>query len=158
LATSGCLAKLGSRPAFVLGRVWDAGTVSWLPVPASGTATPVGAGGSSLHTLVVDEQLRPLFAYLRALTLPTSVFAAPEDWATTELGGRIERAATELAVIRDAGVGHRIADRASSGYQHQFAGNATGAARTTADIDFNSPLMKLAAGGALGDEAVAKAA
>jgi FMN reductase len=114
--------------------------------------------GSSRHALVVDEQLRPLFAYLRALTLPTSVFAAPEDWATTELGGRIERAATELAVILDAGVGHRIADRAWSGYQHQFAGNAARAARTTADIDFNSPLMKLAAGGTLGDEAGAKAA
>ena len=114
--------------------------------------------GSSRHALVVDEQLRPLFAYLRALTLPTSVFAAPEDWATTELGGRIQRGATELAVILDAGVTHRIADRAWSGYQHQFAGNATRAARTTADIDFDSPLMKLAAGGALGDEADANAA
>jgi FMN reductase len=114
--------------------------------------------GSARHALVVDEQLRPLFAYLRALTLPTSVFAAPEDWATTELGGRIERAATELAVILSAGVGHRIADRAWSGYQHQFAGNATRAARTTADVDFNSPLMRLAAGGALGDEPGARAA
>ena len=114
--------------------------------------------GSSRHALVVDEQMRPLFAYLRALTLPTSVFAAPEDWAATELGGRIERAATELAVILDAGVGHRIADRAWSGYQHQFAGNATRAARTTADVDFDSPLMRLAAGGAVRDEADAKAA
>jgi FMN reductase len=114
--------------------------------------------GTSRHALVVDEQLRPLFAYLRALTLPTSVFAAPEDWATTELGGRIERAATELAVIVDAGVGRRITDRAWSGYQHQFAGNATRAARTTADVDFNSPLMKLAGGGALEDEADPKAA
>ena len=103
--------------------------------------------GSSRHALVIDEQMRPLFAYLRALTLPTSVFAAPEDWATTELGGRIERAATELAVILDARVGDRIAERAWSSYQHQFAGNATRAARTTADIDFNSPLMRLAAGG-----------
>jgi FMN reductase len=113
-------------------------------------ATPVllaATAGSSRHALVIDEQMRPLFAYLRALTLPTSVFAAPEDWATTELGGRIERAATELAVILQAGVGQRIADRAWSGYQHQFDGNATRAARTTADIDFNSPLMRLAAGG-----------
>jgi FMN reductase len=103
--------------------------------------------GSSRHALVIDEQMRPLFAYLRALTLPTSVFAAPEDWAAAELGGRIERAATELAVILQAGVGKRIADRAWSGYQHQFDGNATRAARTTADVDFNSPLMRLAAGG-----------
>jgi FMN reductase len=103
--------------------------------------------GSSRHALVIDEQMRPLFAYLRALTLPTSVFAAPEDWAATELGGRVERAATELAVIVSAGVARQIADRAWSGYQHQFAGNATRAARTTADVDFDSPLMRLAAGG-----------
>ncbi len=104
--------------------------------------------GSSRHALVIDEQMRPLFAYLRALTLPTSVFAAPEDWAATELGGRVERAATELAVMVSAGVARQITDRAWSGYQHQFAGNATRAARTTADVDFDSPLMRLAAGGA----------
>ncbi len=103
--------------------------------------------GSSRHALVIDDQMRPLFAYLRALTLPTSVFAAPEDWGATELGGRIERAATELAVILDARVGHRIADTAWSGYQHEFAGNATRSARTTADVDFDSPLMRLATGG-----------
>ena len=103
--------------------------------------------GSSRHALVIDEQMRPLFAYLRALALPTSVFAAPEDWAATELGDRIERAASELAVMLDAGVGHRIADRAWGGYQHQFAGNATRAAHTAADVEFDSPLMRLAAGG-----------
>lgn len=103
--------------------------------------------GSSRHVLVIDQQMRALFAYLRALTLPTSVFAAPEDWATTELGSRIERAATELAVIVRAGVADRIADRAWSGYQHRFAGNATRAARSIADVDFDSPLMRLAAGG-----------
>jgi FMN reductase len=103
--------------------------------------------GSSRHALVIDEQMRPLFAYLRALTLPTSVFAAPQEWAATELGGRIERAAAELAVFVSAGVGPQIADRAWSGYQHEFAGNSTRAARTTADVDFNSPLMRLAAGG-----------
>ena len=55
--------------------------------------------GSSRHALVVDEQMRSLFAYMRALTLPTSVFAAPEDWAAAELGERVRRAATELAVV-----------------------------------------------------------
>ena len=55
--------------------------------------------GSSRHALVVDEQMRPLFAYMRALTLPTSVFASPEDWGAAELGDRIGRAATELAVL-----------------------------------------------------------
>jgi FMN reductase len=103
--------------------------------------------GTSRHALVIDEQLRPLFGYMRALVLPTSVFAGPEDWAATELGERIDRAATELAVILEAGVEHQIADRAWSAYQHQFAGNASRAARTADDIDFDSPLMRLAAGG-----------
>jgi FMN reductase len=104
--------------------------------------------GTSRHALVIDEQMRPLFAYMRALVLPTSVFAASDDWAAVELGERIERASTELAVILETGVGPRIADRAWSSYQHQFAGNASRAARTVGDIDFDSPLMRLAAGGA----------
>jgi FMN reductase len=104
-------------------------------------------GGTPRHALVIDDQLRPLFAYMRALTLPTSVYAAPEDWGTGELGKRIERAATELAVMVRAGVEQQIADRAWSGYQHQFAGNARRAERTADDVDFDAPLMRLAAGG-----------
>jgi FMN reductase len=104
-------------------------------------------GGTPRHALVIDDQMRPLFAYMRALTLPTSVYAAPEDWGTTELGRRIGRAATELAVMVRAGVEQQVADRAWSSYQHQFAGNATRAERTAADLDFDSPLMRLAAGG-----------
>jgi len=103
--------------------------------------------GTPRHALVIDEQLRPLFGYMRALVLPTSVFAGPEDWAASELGVRIDRAAAELAVITEAGVERQIAERAWSAYQHQFAGNASRAARTADDIDFDSPLMRLAAGG-----------
>jgi FMN reductase len=104
-------------------------------------------GGTARHALVIDDQLRPLFAFMRALTLPTSVYAAPEDWGTSDLGKRIERAATELAVLTRAGVEQQIADGAWSGYQHQFAGNARRAERSAADVDFDSPLMRLAAGG-----------
>jgi len=104
-------------------------------------------GGTPRHALVIDDQLRPLFAYMRALTLPTSVYAAPEDWATTDLGGRIERAATELTVMVRAGVEQQIADGAWSGYQHQFAGNASRAERDADDLDYGSRLMRLAAGG-----------
>jgi FMN reductase len=46
-----------------------------------------------------------------------------------------------------AGVERQVADGAWSSYQHQFAGNATRAERTAADIDFDSPVMRLAAGG-----------
>ena len=104
-------------------------------------------GGTARHALVIDDQMRALFAYMRALTLPTSVYAAPEDWATGELGKRIERAATELAVLVRAGVEQQVADQAWSGYQHQFAGNASRAERTADGVDFDSALMRLAAGG-----------
>jgi len=103
--------------------------------------------GSSRHALVVDEQMRSLFAYMRALTLPTSVFAAPEDWAAVELGERVRRAATELAVVVAGRIEQGIADRGWSGYEHTFAGNATRAEQTAAGVDFDSPLMRLAAGG-----------
>jgi len=104
---------------------------------------------SSRHALVIDEQMRPLFAFMRALALPTSVFAAPEDWGSTGLGERIRRASAELAALVTARLERRIADLAWSGYQHEFAGNATRAQQTAADLDFDSPLMRLAAGGSI---------
>ncbi|MGP0035112.1 MAG: CE1759 family FMN reductase [Solirubrobacteraceae bacterium] len=103
--------------------------------------------GSGRHALVIDDQMRPLFAYMRALTLPTSVFAGPEDWGASELGDRIGRAATELTVLVRAQIERQVTDRQWSGYQHQFAGNATRAQQAAADLDFDSPLMRLAAGG-----------
>jgi FMN reductase len=56
--------------------------------------------GTVRHSLVIEHALRPLFSYLHALTVPTGVFAGPEDWAAgdgTTLADRITRAATELA-------------------------------------------------------------
>lgn len=37
-------------------------------------------GGSDRHALVVDHQLRPLFAFFRALTVPSAVYAAESDF------------------------------------------------------------------------------
>lgn len=115
-------------------------------------ATPVilaATAGTARHAMVADEQLRPLFAFLRALPVPTSLFAAPEDWGSSELGRRIERAATELALLLRNGIGRSIAESAWSGYQHQFSGNATRAERSAADVDFDTDLMRLAAGGGI---------
>jgi FMN reductase len=57
-------------------------------------------GGSARHSLVLEHALRPLFAYLRATTTSTGVFAATEDWASPgELDARIERAGHELALL-----------------------------------------------------------
>jgi FMN reductase len=57
--------------------------------------------GTARHSLALEHALRPMFAYLRAVTVPTSVFAAADDWggdpAEGALRGRIDRAAAELA-------------------------------------------------------------
>ncbi|MFG2948302.1 CE1759 family FMN reductase [Streptomyces adustus] len=103
--------------------------------------------GSPRHALVADEHMRPLFAFMRALTTPTSLSVSPDDWASPELGTRIDRAATEMAHLVRAKVADAIADDAWKGYQHQFAGDATRASRSAADIDFDSALMQVAAGG-----------
>ncbi|GAA1771897.1 FMN reductase [Luedemannella helvata] len=60
-------------------------------------------GGTVRHSLALEHALRPMFAYLRAIVVPTSVFAAPEDWAGAVAGGslraRVDRAGTELAEL-----------------------------------------------------------
>ncbi|MFF4276433.1 CE1759 family FMN reductase [Streptomyces sp. NPDC001536] len=56
-------------------------------------------GGSARHSLVLDHALRPLFSYLRAVVVPTGVYAASEDWGAEGLDRRIERAAGELAAL-----------------------------------------------------------
>ncbi|WP_405527039.1 FMN reductase [Streptomyces canus] len=56
-------------------------------------------GGSARHSLVLEHALRPLFAYLKAVVVPTGVYAASEDWGAEGLDGRIDRAAGELAAL-----------------------------------------------------------
>jgi FMN reductase len=76
--------------------VLDPDALAGTPVLLAATA------GTARHSLVLEHAMRPLFSYLRALTVPTGVFAAPEDWAggdtsTAALADRIDRAAAELA-------------------------------------------------------------
>ncbi|MGY6025040.1 FMN reductase [Streptomyces spinosirectus] len=56
-------------------------------------------GGTARHSLVLEHAMRPLFAYLRAVVVPTGVYAASEDWGAEGLDDRIERAAGELAAL-----------------------------------------------------------
>lgn len=107
-------------------------------------------GGTSRHAMVVDDQLRPLFAFLRAIPMPTSLYAAPEDWGSTDLGDRITRAAGELAIFLRNGTGPQIAEQNWGRHRHQFGGNAAGAPQSVNDIDFSTDLMRLAAGGETG--------
>jgi FMN reductase len=104
-------------------------------------------GGSARHAMIVDDHMRPLFAFLRAIPVPTSLYVAPEDWASTDLSKRIARAAAELAVLLHNSVGREVARTNWSGYQHQYGGNATRADGTANEVDFSTDLMRLAAGG-----------
>ena len=99
--------------------------------------------GTSRHALVVDDQMRSMFAYLRTLTVPTSLFAAPEDWADGALNKRVDRAAFELALLMESGFARQVRDEAWQSYQHEF-GSAGG---RELDIDTESDLMRLATGG-----------
>jgi len=38
-------------------------------------------GGTARHSLALEHAVRPLLVYLHAVVMPTSVYAAPEDWA-----------------------------------------------------------------------------
>ncbi|WNM29410.1 FMN reductase [Streptomyces sp. Li-HN-5-11] len=67
--------------------------------PAGKPVLVAATGGTARHSLVLDHALRPLFSYLRAVVVPTAVYAASEDWGAEGLPERIERAAGELAAL-----------------------------------------------------------
>ena len=99
--------------------------------------------GTARHALVADEAMRPMFAYLRTMTAPTSLFAAPEDWSDPALNTRIDRAAVELVLLMESGFAGKIKDESWQSYQHEY-GSAGG---TETAIDLDSDMMRLATGG-----------
>ena len=103
--------------------------------------------GTSRHALVADDQLRPLFAYLRALPVPTSLFAAPEDWADPALNQRASRAARELVLLMESGFARAVRDESWSSYQHEFGTTGTADEADEAAIELDTDLMRLATGG-----------
>src|SRR3954452_7875495 len=77
------------------------------------TGTPVLLGataGTARHSLALEFAMRPLFAYLRAVPVPTGVFAASEDWAGSGRGALADRADRAAGDLADVLVG-RAADR-----------------------------------------------
>ncbi|MET4053107.1 FMN reductase [Frigoribacterium sp. PvP054] len=100
------------------------------------TGTPVlvaATGGTARHSLALEYAVRPLFAYLQAVVVPTSVFAASEDWGegdgtSTTLPERVTRAAGEFA---------DLVDRHQGGADDAFA----------AVVPFDEQLRRLAVGG-----------
>lgn len=81
----------------------DDGVLAGTPVLLGATA------GTPRHSLAVDHAMRPLFAYLRALVVPTGVFAATDDFGqvgqgkrsddVAPLDQRVSRAGAELAEL-----------------------------------------------------------
>ncbi|MFJ5933533.1 FMN reductase [Streptomyces sp. NPDC093071] len=79
------------------------------PGALTGTPVLIGAtGGTARHSLVLEHAMRPLFAYLRSVVVPTAVYAASEDWGAggdeyaDGLPSRILRAGGELAALMTA--------------------------------------------------------
>ncbi|CAL9479628.1 CE1759 family FMN reductase [Streptomyces sp. enrichment culture] len=89
--------------------VSDEGALAGKPVLIAAT------GGTARHSLVLDHALRPLFAHLKAVVVPTGVYAASEDWGAEGLDGRVARAAGELAALMGALPAARPADGDASG-------------------------------------------
>ncbi|MCA5894741.1 FMN reductase [Isoptericola sp. NEAU-Y5] len=90
------------------------------PEALGGVPVLLGAtGGTARHSLALEYAVRPLFTYLHADVVPTSVFAATDDWAASAadvgagLPRRIERAGRELA--------RRVAQRQGDGPADPFA-------------------------------------
>lgn len=59
-------------------------------------------GGGDRHALVIEHQLRPLFGFFEAQTLPTGVYAVDRDFtdgqpASTALSDRLARAVDQLS-------------------------------------------------------------
>ena len=79
--------------------VLDPDALTDLPVLLGAT------GGTERHSLALEYAMRPLFSYLHAVVVPTTVYAASSDWgsagdaSTGGLPERIDRAARELAAL-----------------------------------------------------------
>lgn len=92
--------------------VLEPGLIRGLPVLLAATA------GTARHSLVLEHALRPLLSYLGAVTAPTGVFAAAEDWGASgvsALGDRIDRAATDLVSLTGLGAATSPAVRSGAG-------------------------------------------
>ena len=67
--------------------------------------TPVllaATGGSERHALVLDHQLRPLFSFFQALTLPIGVYATEADFTDYQITSELLKARIQLAAERAA--------------------------------------------------------
>ncbi|CAH0157222.1 MULTISPECIES: FMN reductase [Microbacterium] len=57
-------------------------------------------GGGERHALIIEHQLRPLFAFFQALTLPVGVYASNTDFDGYVIASEVLRARIALAAER----------------------------------------------------------
>jgi FMN reductase len=95
--------------------VLEAGVLDGKPVLVAATA------GTARHSLVLEHALRPLFAYLHAVVVPTGVFAATEHFGDAGLDVRIARAAGELAALTGTHPGITVAGTVRRSVEDEFA-------------------------------------
>ncbi len=81
--------------------ILEEGALAGKPVLMGATA------GTARHSLVLDFAMRPLFVYLRAVVVPTAVFAASEDFGSNASGSLAERADRAGRELADLVVGSR---------------------------------------------------
>lgn len=108
--------------------IMDVGALAGEPVLIAAT------GGTARHSLALEHAIRPLFSYLRAETVPTSVYAASVDWGAgsgenQDLGRRIGRAAAELAraITRSDRPAHRDGYASTAPFENLLTGRPTSA-------------------------------
>src|SRR3954451_15534410 len=93
----------------------DPGALSNKPVVLTAT------GGGPRHALVVEHQLRPLFGFFTALTVPTAVYASDEDFRGAVL---VEETTRERAAVAAKQLGQFLGARedvvlVTSGLRHR---------------------------------------
>ena len=88
--------------------ILDPKSLNGKPVVLAATA------GTQRHQLAVDYAMRPIFSYLRAQIMPTTVFAASEDFGgqglTGTLADRARRVAREVVLALSMNEGEFSAD------------------------------------------------
>ncbi len=75
--------------------------------PSSLRGKPIiltATGGGERHSLIVEHQLRPLFGFFEALTMPTAIYASDKDFADGALVSEAIHARARQAVVEVARV------------------------------------------------------
>ncbi len=75
--------------------------------PSSLRGKPIiltATGGGERHSLIVEHQLRPLFGFFEALTMPTAIYASDKDFADGALVSEAIHARARQAVAEVARV------------------------------------------------------